>query len=234
MTHTRSLCCGGRRKCIHLSPRERSAEGRGLTALGTTRGKSYGRLSPAHPFSSRRLRHVPHPRRSGRPCRGRDGRTGREAPGTHGGTHRRRGCGPSSQTIPAPPQRPWPGRDHRRSPDRNGHGRSRQTRQATASDRDLEMIGDLIGRDTPIAIAIPRHDPVDRAHHLAGAQPSVAVQVKNAEDRAGPGPTSSRPVATGLPRSDGRPAQAALPGRSCRRHRGRSPPRDRQEATEER
>ena len=65
-----------------------------------------------------------------------------------------------------------------------GHAFTGQTGQPAASDRDLEVIRDLVGRDAAVAIGVPRHDPVDGAHHLTRAEPAVSVEVDDAEDRA--------------------------------------------------
>ena len=101
------------------------------------------------------------------------------------------------------------------------HAFTGQTGEPAAGDGDLEVIRDLVGRDAAVAIAVPRHDPVDGAHHLTGAEPAVAVQVDDAEDRAAlVGRRHDQARARGLDLAIGE-LESALSGRSCRRHRGR-------------
>ena len=88
-------------------------------------------------------------------------------------------------------------------------------------DSHLKVIRDLVRRNAAVAVAIPRHHPIDGAHQLACAEPAVSVQVEDAEDRAalvGCRHDQARP--RGLASGDRR-SRAALSDRSCRRHPGR-------------
>ena len=44
------------------------------------------------------------------------------------------------------------------------------------------MVGDLLGGDPAVAVAVARRDPGEGVEHLAGAELAVAVQVEHAED----------------------------------------------------
>src|SRR5262249_44797413 len=56
-------------------------------------------------------------------------------------------------------------------------------RQPAAGDDELDVIGDLIGIDATVTVAVPGRDALDGPHDLAGAEPTVAVGVEDAEDR---------------------------------------------------
>ena len=60
----------------------------------------------------------------------------------------------------------------------------RPGREPATGDRDLKVIWYFVRRNTPVMIGVPRHHTVDRAHHLAGTKPAVAVEVNDTEDRA--------------------------------------------------
>ena len=92
----------------------------------------------------------------------------RAGPGTRGGRRRRRGCDPSSETRPGQPPAPAPRDAAIDLRTRLRHTCARQTSKPAAGDAHLEVIGNLVGRDAAVAIAIPRRHPVDRAHQPRG------------------------------------------------------------------
>ena len=51
------------------------------------------------------------------------------------------------------------------------------------ADRQLVVVGDLVGADLAVAVAVPRRDPRDRASDLADAEMAVAIQIHDGEDR---------------------------------------------------
>ena len=51
------------------------------------------------------------------------------------------------------------------------------------ADRQLVVVGDLVGADLAVAVAVPRRDARDRVADLAHAETAVAIQIHDREDR---------------------------------------------------